>query len=139
VDYSCGVSIKWRKPDDRGAYIKRYIVKIQNNQASFVELEEFYFLETDGSIESVIQMETLTRAPFFLSVGDLVKVQVSAENEKGISLPSRVNSNDCLVDVVPGTAQSPRELYTTDDSITITWGNAAERNGSPITGYIIEW
>jgi hypothetical protein len=82
-------------------------------------------------------MATLATHPYYLNVDDRIKVRVRAENSRGFGPNSDVIFGP-LADKAPERALTPRELFGSDDSITITWGTAQNEGTTEITHYLIE-
>jgi hypothetical protein len=60
-----------------------YAVEVENNQGAFEQVE----LIAEGQ-EATISMAVLTTHPFYLNVGDRLRVRVKAENAKGFGTDS---------------------------------------------------
>ena len=85
-------------------------------------------------------MDTLTSVSFGYSFDDLVYVQVSAENDFGISTPTQ-NLNGARIRSKPGVMTTPVISSYSDTQIVVTWtALAAPTNGnSDITSYVLYW
>ena len=67
-------------------------------------------------------MSALRASPFLLSKGDLVQVQVYAQNLKGWSTAAPTNTAGAVVETEPTTPAAPVRVATTDDtSLDVSW------------------
>lgn len=122
------LTLYWQPPKDNGgADITNYIVEKKEARSA-----------TWSKVSSYVT------TPFVrvrnLTIGKEYEFRVIAENQYGQSDPA------VTVDPIrarypfdpPGPPGTPREVETTEDSITIQWTKPRHDGGSPITGYVIE-
>ena len=126
VAQSIYVRISWVEPDDQGASITTYRITLaQHDGTTFVETTTYCNGASSTTVSNkycLVPMSALRASPFLLSKGDLVQVQVYAQNLKGWSTAAPTNTAGAVVETEPTTPAAPVRVATTDDtSLDVSW------------------
>jgi len=140
-----GVKIVWSEPNGNGDALIAYVVEIRDSGSGW-RTETTDCNGADPSILSnkncIIPMNTLTGAPFSLTLDTLVEVRIAAVNSIGTGSYSTINTSGALIRTVPAAMAAPTAgSSTTDTQIQIDWVALAgsSTGNSPITSYEVYW
>jgi len=135
------IVVDWTAPNDNGATITSYTIKIKHNDLSFsTELTN-----CDGTVAAIktntqctIPITTLQASPYSLPDLSTVKATVLATNDVGAS----ATSSEGGTAVLPNTATAPDTpaaptTTVSGSNIIVDW-NAPSDNGATITSYTVK-
>jgi hypothetical protein len=120
--------------------ISKYRIKFKASTGTYYETITY----CDGSdvwimadMACTVPMSVFTSAPFSLSVGDLIEVQVEAYNSVGYSIPSTANTVGVTAKTAPQVAVSnlERGSSTSKTQIQLTWTgiSSSPQNGKNLS------
>ena len=120
------ITVEWDAPDDNGSPITGYVLQWLRTQSGFTTIAGEH--RTSSTQWTITGLENDTQ----------YWVQVAARNSEGYSVWSPMATAAPVADAQVPDAPGAPQLTAGNEQITVEW-DAPDDNGSPITGYVLQW